>query len=78
MPKGVYEHSTKTTKADIMEFVKFCFREDIAKQLEKVKMPHLLAVRLDEEETGKIIKPQTAYNQRNKWIMINGNIYKSN
>lgn len=78
MPKGVYERKGKTGKADIIDFVKFCFREDIAKQLELVKSPHLLAVKLYKEETGKDINSSTAYNQRDKWIMINGNIYRAN
>ena len=78
MPKGVYERTGKTTKADIMEYVKFCFRDDIAQQLARVKQPHQLAVKLFKAETGKDIKPQTAYKQRNKWTMINGNVYKTN
>ena len=77
MPKGVYERTGKTSKADIKEFVIFCFREDIAKQLEKVKQPHKLAVNLFKQETGKDIKPSTAYKQNGKWIMINGDVFKS-
>ena len=76
MPKGVYERTGKTTKEQIKEYVKFCFREDIANQLQQVKEPHLLAVNLYEKETGIKIKPSTAKRQTDKWIMINGEIYK--
>ena len=79
MPRGVYDRTkAKTTKAEIKEFVMFCFRPDIAKQLESVKTPHLLAVKLYKQETGKEISPKTAYSQKNKWIMVNGEIYKQN
>ena len=76
MPKGVYERKSKITKQQIKDFVKFCFREDIAKELEKVKTPHLLAVQLYEQETGIKINPRTAQRQSNKWIMINDEIYE--
>ena len=78
MPKGIYDRSGKTLKSDIMDFVKFCFRDDIAHKLEQVDKPHILAVNLYKEETGKVIKPATAYKQRGKWQMINGTIYKVN
>lgn len=71
MPTGKYERHGKTPKQEILKFVEFCFREDIAKQLEKETSPHLLAVRLYEEATGIKIKPKTAYAQRGKWVMIN-------
>ena len=76
MPKGIYERTGKTTQEQIKEFVKFCFREDVAKQLQQVKTPHLLAVNLYEKETGIKIKPSTAKRQTDKWIMIDGEIYK--
>ena len=71
MPSGKYERHGKTPKQEILKFVEFCFREDIAKQLEKETSPHLLAVKLYEEATGIKIKPKTAYAQRGKWMMIN-------
>jgi len=77
MPKGVYERTHKTTKSEIMDFVKFCFREDIAKQLERVREPEKLAVDLYEQETGKHIKLSTAKQQNGKWTMINGVIYRT-
>ena len=76
MPKGVYERKSKITKQQIKDFVKFCFREDIAKELERVKTPHLLAVQLYEQETGIKVNSQTAKRQNGKWIMINGEIYE--
>ena len=76
MPKGVYEHKphARITKAQLMEFVKFTFRPDIADQLAEVRQPHLLAVRLYEQETGIKINPKTAYAQKGKWIEIGGEI----
>ena len=76
MPKGIYVHSKRTTKEDIKQFVIFCMRNDIAEQLAKVRMPHKLAVRLYEDETGIKIKESTAYNQRDKWYSVNGNVYE--
>lgn len=76
MPTGKYERHGKTPKEEILKFVKFCFREDIAKQLEKETSPHFLAVRLYEEETGIKIKPKTAYAQRGKWMMENDRLVK--
>ena len=77
MPRGVYDRTkAKITKAEIKAFVMFCFRPDIAKQLEQVKLPHLLAVKLYKQETGKEINPKTAYQQRNKWIMVDGELFK--
>lgn len=67
---------SRLTKEELMEFITFTFRPDISVQLEKVKSPHILAVKLYKEETGKDINVKTAYNQRNKWIMINGKIEK--
>ena len=77
MPKGQYTRTTRLPKEDVMEFVMFCFRDDIAQQLERVKRPHLLAVNLFKAATGKDIKPSTAYNQRNKWEMVDGKLYRS-
>lgn len=76
MPTGKYERHGKTSKQDIEKFVRFCFREDIAKQLEKERSPHLLAVRLYEEATGIKIKPKTAYAQRGKWMMENDRLVR--
>ena len=76
MPRGVYERNGKITKEQIKDFVKFCFREDIAKELERVKTPHLLAVQLYEQQTGIKVNPQTAKRQNGKWIMVNGEIYE--
>lgn len=78
MPKGIYERkAVKTSKEEIKEFVKFCFRDDIVNQLQQVKTPHLLAVDLYEKETGNKIKPGTAKRQANKWVIINGEIYEN-
>ena len=79
MPKGVYEHEPheRITKAQLMEFIRLVFRPDIAEQLEKVKQPHILSVRLYEKETGIKINPKTAYAQKGKWIEISGEIFRA-
>ena len=76
MPKGQYDRKGKTTKDDIKNFIKFCFREDIAEKLKQVKLPHKLAVELYLNETGKKIRAQTAYQQKDKWILIDGEVYR--
>lgn len=79
MPKGVYDHKahSRISKADLKEFIRFCFREDIANQLAEVSKPHLLSVKLYEDETGIKISSQTAYNQRDKWMMINNDLVET-
>jgi len=76
MPKGIYDRTGKTSKDEIKNFVKFCFREDVAEKLKGIKLAHKLAVELYFNETGKKIKPQTAYQQRNKWVIVDGNVYR--
>ena len=79
MPKGVYNRTTarqRTSKAIIRQFAEFCLREDVATQLESVSEPWLLAIQLFKNETGIELRPQTAKNQMDKWIMVNGNVYK--
>ena len=79
MPKGVYDRTTskqRTNKNVIRQFAEFCLREDIAKQLESIAEPWLLAIKLFKDETDVEIRPQTAKNQIDKWIMVNGNVYK--
>ncbi len=77
MPKGFYERTKRTTKKEIMDFVEFCLCDDIAEQLEKVHDSEKLAVDLYELETGKKIKLSTAKQQRGKWIMVNGTVYRT-
>ena len=80
MPKGIYNRTTakqRTNKNIIRQYAEFCLREDIAQQLESIAEPWLLAIRLFKEETGIEIRPQTAKNQMDKWIMINGQVYRS-
>ena len=72
-PKGI-KHKTHLTKSETKDFMMFCFRDDIAKQLEQVVRPHQLAVKLYEKETGKKISTTTAYNQNGRWQMINGEL----
>lgn len=78
MPKGVYERKahSRITKDDVKNFVRFCFREDIAQQLEKARKPHMLAVSLYENETGIKISTQTAYQQKGKWTKVGDDIVK--
>ena len=80
MPKGIYNRTTakpRTKKNIIRQYVEFCLRDDIATQLESIAEPWLLAIRLFKEETGIDIRPQTAKNQMDKWIMVNGQVYKT-
>ena len=79
MPKGVYDHKShsRTTKAEIKALVTFCFREDIANRLKKAPKPHILTVSLYEEETGIKISKQLAYNQRGKWMVVNGELIET-
>lgn len=80
MPKGVYTRQphARISKADLKDFVRFCFRADIAKQLEKHPHPHLLAVELYEQATNIKISTQTAYNQRDKWMMVGDELVQIN
>ena len=79
MPKGVYDRATakqRTNKNVIRQFAEFFLREDISKQLESISEPWMLAIRLFKDETDIDIRPQTAKNQIDKCIMVNGNVYK--
>ena len=79
MPKGVYDRATakqRTNKNIIRQFAEFCLRDDIATKLESISEPWMLAISLFKDETGIEIRPQTAKNQIDKWIMVNGNVYK--
>lgn len=78
MPKGVYQHGPhgRITKEELINFIKFTFREDIAAQLANAKYPHKLAVELYKEETGLVISAATAYRQRDKWAEVNGKIIR--
>lgn len=80
MPKGVYQHGPhgRITKEELINFIRFTFREDIAAQLANAKYPHKLAVELYKEETGIVISAATAYRQRNKWVESNGKIIRVN
>ena len=72
-PKDIHtSHKSHMKKDDVKEFVRFCFREDIANQLSKALIPHQLAVDLYEKETGKKVSLQTAYKQYGRWQMIDG------
>ena len=76
MPRGIFQHTNNhphkshMKKADVKDFVKFCFREHIAKQLEGLVYPHQKAIELYRNETGKEVSAQTAYKQ----LMINGEL----
>ena len=73
-PQPGFKHSSHMKKADVKAFVTFCLREDIAQQLERVVRPHQLAVKLYENETGIKVPQTTAYKQRGRWAMINGEL----
>ncbi len=78
-PTGIYEHPRgykRTSKAAVMDFVRFCFRDDIADRLADAHHPHKLAVELYHTETGITISPALAYRQRGRWRMVNDIIYR--
>ena len=80
MPKGIYNRTTakpRTIKIIIRQYAEFCLLDDIATQLQSIAEPWLLAIRLFKEETGIDIRPQTAKNQMDKCIMVNGQVYKT-
>ena len=71
-PRGIYERKPhgRITKSELKKFILFTLRPDIKQQLDQVKRPHQLSVKLYEAETGTKISSQTAYNSLNKWILI--------
>ena len=75
-PQPGITHTAHLKKADIRAFAEFCLKDDIAQQLEKVIRPHQLAVKLYEKETVIKVPSTTAYKQRGRWTMINGELYE--
>ena len=73
-PHPGIKHASHLKKDDIKDFVKFCLRGDIANELENVIRPHQVAVKLYENETGIKIPQTTAYKQRGRWRIINGEL----
>ena len=75
-PRGVYirKKHGRITKAELKKFVLFTMRADIKSQLDQVKRPHQLSVKLYEKESGVKISSQTAYNALNKWILIDNEL----
>ena len=73
-PQPGFKHATHMTKAEVRAFAAFCLREDIANQLQQVVRPHQLAVKLYERETGIKVPESTAYRQRGRWMLINGEL----
>ena len=73
-PQPGFKHTAHMTKADVRAFAAFCLREDIANQLQQVVRPHQLAVKLYEKETGIKVPESTAYRQRGRWMLINGEL----
>jgi len=72
MPKGVYQHkphASHATKKDIVDYIKFYFRDDIKTILDKAEKPELLAIELYKKETGKTISLPTAKKQRGRWVI---------
>ena len=75
-PQPGIKHSSHLKKEDLRNYAAFCLRDDIAEQLHKVIRPHQLAVKLYEKETGIKVPPTTAYKQRGRWALINGELYE--
>lgn len=79
-PRGIYprQKHQRITKDELKKFVRFCMRDDIKKQLDLVKRPHQLSVKLYEIESGVKISSQTAYNSMNKWILVGNELIEKN
>lgn len=63
----------RITKAELEDFVRFCFRDDIAELIGNDVHSYTKAAELYSQHTGKPFSPITARNQRGKWL-LEGNI----
>lgn len=61
----------RSTKKEIMNFVEFFLSDEVQDILKYSNHPHLLAVQLYKDKTGKIINRKTAYNNFKRWIKVN-------
>ena len=64
----------KISSEQIMEYVKFCFRSDIAKKLKKSKNFHKDAIELYKKHTGIEIPIRISHNHLRKWMVIKGEL----
>ena len=64
----------KLSSEEIMAYVKFCFRSDIAKKLKKAKDFHQLAIDLYKKATGIEIPLRVSHNHLRKWMIVKGEL----
>lgn len=65
---------TRLSSEDIMSYVKFCFRSDIAKKLKNAKNFHQLAIDLYKKHTGITIPIRVSHNHIRRWMVIKGEL----
>ena len=58
----------------IMEYVKFCFRADIARKLKKTKDFHKLAIELYKRHSGVEIPLKISHYHLRRWMILNGEL----
>ncbi len=73
---NTYEMTTRATQSQVREFIEFCLRDDIENELSNERNYWKSAVELYERETGIVFSYSTARKQGNRWVKINGVIYK--
>lgn len=61
----------RSTKKDIKAFVEFFLSDEVQGILKYSEHPHLLAVQLYKERTGKVINRRTAFNNFKIWAKVN-------
>lgn len=59
---------------EISNYIAFCFRSDILKQLMKSGHPHVLATTLFEKETGIHIPLTTSHIHLRRWMLVGGKL----
>ena len=59
---------------EIMDYVRFCFRTDIIKQLKHAKQPHVVGTALYKKETGKDFPISASRRHLSRWMLMNGQL----
>ena len=74
-PTTRYERNNHPLSSEeIMEYVRFCFRTDIIKQLKHSKQPHILAVSLYKKETGVDFPISASRRHLSRWMLMKGQL----
>ena len=64
----------KLSSEEIMAYVKFCFKSNIAKKLKNASNFHELAVSLYKKATGIDIPVKVSHAHLRKWMLIKGEL----